>query len=287
MAGTVLYLTSCRKEERELICCCLVFNHYIKLEREMVVKRKRSPKTSPSKNRITGNTSGNGDVSHTKQSSVRSCIEIPQLQQGIAHFWLTGDSPLLVNNKLSVAHAIAEQYGKGKGKVAKSVKRTPEEEYAGCFYVMPDSKYPAPHAKASYGIPTSGIKKCACSAIRASGITDNTTVGLISKSFFVASDGGGLCKLEYKKLTRDERPVNIGSGVKTVPAMRYRPMFTDWRIRLRIKFNQMVLSEEQLINLFMYAGAYIGLCEMRAEKKQGECGSFFPEGLSPQDMRKG
>ena len=59
--------------------------------------------------------------------------------------------------------------------------------------------------------------------------------------------------------------------------MRHRPMFHDWSIKLRVKFNPSVLTPEAIVNLFMHAGQYVGLCEMRAEKKQGQCGGFFVE----------
>jgi len=141
---------------------------------------------------------------------------------------------------------------------------------------MPDSKYPAPHPKGSYGIPLSGIKKCVNAAIRLTGITDNTTIGLIQRSFFVLSDSGSyLAPIRFKKLERDIRPVNIGSAQKTTPIMRHRPMFHDWSVEVRVQYNDRVLSPEQIVNLFMYAGQYVGWGEMRAQKAQGECGGFI------------
>lgn len=206
-------------------------------------------------------------------------VLIPELKQAEFHLWLLGDRPLMVNNKLNVAVTIAELYGGpgGKSSSVKPVPRTVEQQYADAFYVMPDSKYPAPHPKGRYGVPASGIKKCACSAIRTTGITDNTTIGLIGKSFWVMEDGGGFCLIEGK-FTHDVRAVNIGSGAKTVPAMRHRPIWNDWQMKLRIKYNAKVLSPEQIVNLFMHAGQYIGLCELRAEKKQGACGGFVVKG---------
>ncbi|KKM16646.1 hypothetical protein LCGC14_1683750 [marine sediment metagenome] len=205
-------------------------------------------------------------------------VIIPPLEQAESEVWLIGDRPLMVNNKLSVAEGIAEKYDKGPGAYVPPPAPTPEEAYANTFYVLPDSKYDAPHPKGRYGVPSSGIKKCACSAIRTTGITDSITIGLIGKSFWVMEDSGGLCLVQFKKLICDRRPVNIGSGVKTVPSMRQRPMFLDWKIKIRVKFNAKVLSREQIINLFMHAGQYIGLCEMRAEKKQGQCGGFHVRG---------
>jgi hypothetical protein len=204
-------------------------------------------------------------------------ISIPPLMQAEIHLVLVGDRPLLVNNKLAVAEELDATYGPGARRTVPKAPPTPEECYIRSFYVLPDSKYAAPSLKARYGVPCSGIKKCACSAIRSTGITDNTTVGLIQRSFWVLEDSGGLCLLQFKRLEHDVRAVNIGSGQKTVPRMAHRPIFFDWRINIRIKYNPLTLSPETLFNLFMYAGQCIGLCELRAEKKQGQCGGFIVE----------
>lgn len=201
---------------------------------------------------------------------------IPPLEQGTIDLLLYGER-MMVNNKMATAEEVAETYDPahgGKMGQPKPRVKSKDEQYAGAFYAMPSSRYAPPNAKGKYGIPTSGIKKCACSAIRSTGITDNTTVGMLAKSFIVHEDEGGLCELKFKKLERDIRPVNIGSGQKTVPRMAHRPMFLDWSVKVRITFNTKVLTAEQVVNLFMHAGAYIGLCEMRAEKKQGSCGGF-------------
>jgi len=223
------------------------------------------------------NRDGKGSLkpASAKGKAETKTVVIPPLQQGEMTLLLVGDRPLLVNNKMNVAEEIAGQYGgRGKAGHVKKPRASHDEAYAKAFYVMPSSKQRPPHPKAKYGIPASGIQKCVCSAIRTTGITDNTTIGLIAKSFQVMADEAGLCELQFEKLERDVRAVNIGSCVKTVPDMRHRPMFHGWTITLRIKFNRAVLTEEQITNLFMHAGQYIGLCEMRAEKKQGECGGF-------------
>jgi len=208
-------------------------------------------------------------------------IIIPPLKKTEFEVRLVGDRPLMVSNKLSVIEKLDRIYGGsgGKASAVAEERASADEQYAAAFYVMPDSKYCPPDKRALYGIPTSGIKKCATAAIRMTGISDNTTVGLIGKSFFIMSDGGGLSRLHFKKLERDIRGVNIGSGQKTVPQLRHRPMFHDWYVDLRISFNNKILSPEQIINLLMHAGQYIGYGEMRAQKNQGECGGFIVEAL--------
>ncbi len=240
-------------------------------------------KTAKSKNRIA---EFNGDeIAYAKKGVAKVAaarvegkikrIEIPALQQGEIILRLIGDRPLMVNNKFAVAQALAEDYGGIGGKTAavKRAKPTPEQMYINAFYVLPDSKYPAPHPKGRYGVPASGLRKCFCTAIRATGITDNTLVGLIAKSFSVLADCGGLC-LIHGDFEKDIRFASIGQGAKVMPDMRYRPIWKKWEIHVKVLYNCKVLSPEQMVNLAMHAGQYVGLCEMRAEKKQGECGGF-------------
>lgn len=210
------------------------------------------------------------------ESSV-SVVDIPQLKQGVVTLRLVGDTPLMINNKMSVARDIAEQY-QGSGLRTKRPKAegvSVEEQYARAFYTLPSSPEPPPSPAGLYGVPTSGIKKCLTAAIRSAGFTDNTTIGLIGKSFRVLPDEGGLSLIRHNGFVRDERPVNIGSGQKTVPNMRCRPLFTEWEIHIRVIYNTKILSPEQIVNLAMHAGQYIGLCELRAQKNQGECGGFM------------
>lgn len=208
-----------------------------------------------------------------KKSSGSQLVDVPVLEQGCAILRLIGDSPMLVNNKASVAWAIAKRYqGSGQTKQVKAESRSPEEEYLGAFYTLPSSPEPPPSKKGLYGIPASGIKKCLQKGIRPAGFTDNTTVGLITKSFRICDDEGGLCLLRHNGFTMDARPVSIPQ--KTTPQIRYRPIFPEWELHVRILFNAKILSPTQLANLAMHAGQYIGLCELRAEKMQGECGGF-------------
>ncbi len=212
-----------------------------------------------------------------KKGLEKKGLEIPRLEQAIGVFRLIGDSPLLLNNKLSVAWAIAARYQGGKTKHVDFEEPTPDEAYAGAFYTLPSSPHPAPHAKGLYGVPASGIKKCLQKGIRPAGFTDNTTIGQIQKAFRVLEDEGGMCLIRHNGFSRDARPVNVGSGAKTVPNIRHRPIFPEWEIHVKIIFNQRILNVEQLCNLILYAGQYIGICELRAEKAQGECGGFSVE----------
>ena len=217
----------------------------------------------------------------TESNEVSSrVVEIPRLEIAESIILIEGSTPLLMNNKGPAGKVVAEEYRHGKAKfVGKRLKDySDKERYAMAFYVTPNSKFDPPSPKGAYGIPASGLKKCLDKAIRCTGESNNTVIGQIAKSFFVPADedSGGLCLIKFnpKDLIRDARLVNVGSGQKTVPQMRYRPLFKKWSCSVKVRYNTKSISIESLVNLFMYAGMYIGLCELRAEKKQGQCGGF-------------
>ena len=229
-------------------------------------------KKSTAKNRISSN--GQKKKAAVKNEP-RKVIQIPAPEQRTVDLLLVGDRPLMVNNKMNVAEELDERYS-GEGGKSGSVApphRSKDERYAMAFYVMPSSKHKPPSPKGKYGIPTSGINKCFGAGIRQSGISDNTTVGLIQKAVQIMADEAGLCHITFDRLERDVRPVSKGKN-SSVPEMRHRPMFHGWKCKIRVKYNPKLISLEGLINIFNYAGIWIGLCEMRAQKTTGECGGF-------------
>lgn len=244
------------------------------------MRRTAKRSSAVSANRVAKTASkSNGKAAGQKKAKKTETVRIviPPLKEKKIKLTIVGDSPLMTNNKFGVGARVADQYGGPGGKTGsiKPEELTPEEMYAAAFYVLPDSKHDAPHPKGRYGIPASGIFQCFCSAIRCTGINDNTTIGLMQKSFRIFADCGGLCLLQHKGFEMDKRLVNIGAQ-KTVPQWRYRPLFyPGWKIVLAITFNMKILTEESLVNLAQHAGQYIGLCELRKEKKQGECGGFI------------
>ena len=127
---------------------------------------KKSVDTRPQKaerNRVRKRSNGKGEgVVHTGAKQ----IIIPALRVHFLEMNLIGTTPLLVNNKMGIAEAIARQYDKSAGPRKPTETLTKEEQYLYAFYVLPTSKYKPPSPNALYGVPTSGVKKCACSALR-------------------------------------------------------------------------------------------------------------------------
>lgn len=202
-------------------------------------------------------------------------LKIPKMDLMTVYLGLAGDRPLMTSNKMNIAEAIALTYGSEGGATGKpKVKKpTPEEMYRNAFYVMGYSDHDPPSELGDYGIPASGIKKCFCSAIRQTGITNNTVVGVIQRSFLIQQFHRGLAPMTCEYFEMDTRAAGIGQGNKT-PDMRYRPMFHEWEVIVEVTYNPVVMTLDQLVNLGRYAGFYVGWGELRAEKMQGECGGF-------------
>ena len=79
--------------------------------------------------------------------------------------------------------------------------------------------------------------------------------------------------------------VRIGMGTADV---RFRPEFRDWSADVPIRFNEAVISVEQIVNLFNLAGFGVGIGEWRPEK-DGQWGMFHVGGRVEveRDERKG
>lgn len=237
-------------------------------------------KTGRAANRIASD--GNGKAAakaktkpkEKRQVVVPKKIVIPELVQKETTVVLVGTTPLMMNNKQFLAGGLATRYDPDGPKTkTPQVQLTPEQRYAGSFYVLADSKYEAPHEKARYGVPASGLKKCFDSAIRLTGISNNTEVSIIQRSYKVMPDVGPFVLLRHKGFHMDQRTAQPRDS-KT-PQWRYRAYFhVGWELRVRIRFNPLMLDEANLVNLIAHAGEYIGLCELRPEKKQSECGQF-------------
>jgi hypothetical protein len=67
-----------------------------------------------------------------------------------------------------------------------------------------------------------------------------------------------------------EDMVRVGMGTADI---RYRAQFWPWWVEVFVRYNNNVLSEAQISNLFNTAGFGVGVGEWRSEK-DGQHGSF-------------
>lgn len=219
---------------------------------------------------------GNGHAAKgTSKKSEQEVTKLPALEIRDFTIQIVGTTPLIVHAFSEKGRKAIEEKQQKKAKAAKAA-RDPEEEYRGCFYLMPGSG-PAGTKTARYGIPAAGFKKGAISACR---YTDGLTMTKANGAFFVLDDGGGLVEIEASDPVMRVDTVRIGPN--KVLDMRYRPEFAEWKCNLRIRYNAANLSAEQIVNLFHHAGFHVGYGEMRPEKGGYSYGMFEVRTAAPE-----
>ena len=201
----------------------------------------------------------------TKATKEEKSLKIPEINFGYATITLIGETPLIVNRFSEKSKAQMEE-GQTGGAKGKKPFRVIEEEYKNSLYKIPGGR-----GAKKYGIPAGGIRNCAVSACTfIDGVAKTTARG----SFQIMAEGGDLIPIKSKKgPVMDESIVRVGPWSNKSAMTRYRGRFDDWEVTFTVKYNQNVISAEQLLNLFENAGFAIGLCEWRPEKN-GSKGMF-------------
>ena len=84
--------------------------------------------------------------------------------------------------------------------------------------------------------------------------------------------------LDGRMQPRAQVLVRVGGQNKTAD-LRYRVMFEEWRIPLRVKYlSGAAVSIEQILNAINLSGFVVGIGEWRPERK-GQFGMFHVEGV--------
>jgi hypothetical protein len=181
-------------------------------------------------------------------------IILPQLNISIAEITLVGDSALICHAWSVKAREmmLAKQMKTAKqGKAAKD----PVQDYNDSLY---------PHPDGGYGFPAIAFKSAAVDACsHVSGVTKVEARG----AFHIIDDE--LIKIDGVPSMREDM-VRVGMGVADI---RYRGEFKSWKCKIRIRYNNNVLSLEQIVNLFNTAGFAIGVGEWRPSR-DGSKGMF-------------
>lgn len=198
-------------------------------------------------------------------------LALPPLALEEMEITIIGDSPLIVHSWSEKAKRLMfEKQTKAatRGREAKD----PHEDFLASSYRLSDGRH---------GIPAVGLKNAA--------VTACTSIGGITKvaarqAFFIVGDRsrsegaqeGSVASNSLVPLLAQEPPimredlVRVGMGTAD---LRYRAEYFPWATTFMIRFNKLVLSPEQIINLLDTAGFAVGLHEWRPER-DGDYGQF-------------
>lgn len=177
-------------------------------------------------------------------------MELPDLKIGIAVIRVRGASSLITHPFGEKAKKMIQDKQAGVARANKHDIRGPEQieqEYRDSMYIRDDGKY---------GFPAIGFKAAVVTAANDAGIQKV----LARRAFHIVGDE--LVEIEGEPAMRTDR-VTVGMGSTD---LRYRAEFKEWSAEFTIKYNQGVITLEQLVNLFRIAGFGVGVGEWRPEK---------------------
>lgn len=219
-------------------------------------------------NRISQNGHTNGappkdEITKAKKKQ----IDLARPKITTAKIRIVGLSDLIVKQlSEKTMDCLVNKQSKGSPRV--KAARDPEQDFLDSLYVMPGNKK-AGEKGARYGFPASGIKK---SVQTAAGrfLKDGTTLNgmIVAGSLFVipTEPGSDLVQIihsasdPYKRSDQGRNP-NSGGAV-----VIHRGAFSKWSMEFLVRYNESVLSIEQVATLFMWAGFSVGIGEWRPEK---------------------
>ena len=186
-------------------------------------------------------------------------IAAPKIRE--LHLGITGKSGLICHH---FSEKSRRQIQETQSKAAKGPKtaRDPEAEYEGAFYKLEGG---------GYGFPCAGFKK---SAIRAAKMLDGVNMTDARQMFFVEADDRDTTGVDCVRIHgTPEMRTDVVRLPGRVADLRYRPEIRDWSCVLRISYDEQMISDEQIVNLFWRAGYQVGIGDWRPEKN-GDFGRF-------------
>jgi hypothetical protein len=185
---------------------------------------------------------------------------------------VVGDSSLIVHKWSQKAIQMMLDKQKKKASVGREV-RNPEQEFVNTLYFIkgePEELTPETFQKAvkaaQFGFPSTAFKQSAISGGYRSGMTKDKVS--IAGSFHIDDE---FVHIVGTPTMRTDM-VRLG-GMGSPADIRFRAEFKEWSAIILIRYNEMTISAEQIVNLFNVAGFSVGVGEWRPEKN-GRFGMF-------------
>lgn len=171
---------------------------------------------------------------------------------------ITGTSPLIFHKWDEKAKKMMLDKQMKKASSNKREIRDPEKEYLATYYR---------NAAGKIAFPALSLKQSLIGACRN---VEGITMTLIRGAIFIVGDADGLIEVAYEKESMRQDMVRVGMGTAD---LRFRGQVEGWSMEFPVKWNNSVLSAEQVLNLFQIAGFSNGLGDWRPERN-GDFGTF-------------
>lgn len=230
-------------------------------------------------------------MNKAKKETENTIITIKPIKKIIADITVVGDTPLIVHawGIKAKREMLEAQQKKKVDKKAKAIRDPFSEFVEALYWITPKPEDDTPEAfeqavrdGAKFGFPVISFKQAATSAAYRAGLIPNQ-VGMKTSFFIEAIDGGFTDDgIELATIETPEPPecqesmVRIG-GINKTSDLRYRPIFRDWKMRLRVTlFDTGVFTMESIVNAIEMAGLMNGVGEWRIER-DGDFGRFHVE----------
>lgn len=204
-------------------------------------------------------------------SKVEVTIKAPSFKT--VQFKITGTAPLVVHKFSQKArHQIMQTQMEGQKARSKKVRKAKDfdEVYKEAFHVAEDGWY---------GVPASSFRSAMVSACRIVGykMTLAKLALFIEHDGFDADEGTPLVRIHGTPRKHEACARNDNGSID----IRVRPMWREWTMNVRVRFDSDLLAVEDVTNLLARAGIQVGICEGRPDSKNSTgvgWGTFSIEG---------
>lgn len=196
-------------------------------------------------------------------------INIPQVRIQRLTIKIIGDAPLVSHAWSEKAKQMMRDTQMKKAKRGKEAK-DPWADFCGSLYWIsekPENPTQEDVDNAVFGMPAIGFKR---SAVDACSHVDGVTKVEARGAFHI---NGEYVQIQGTPKMREDM-VRVGMGSAD---LRYRGEFWPWSATFELRYNENVLSAEQVINLFNTAGFALGIGEYRPQRN-GSWGLFHVAG---------
>ena len=191
-----------------------------------------------------------------ERSSAALTVTPPTLE--IQTFHIRGDAPLVQHkfSEKSRKEMLEKQTATTKAKKVREPRELEDEYLAALHRDITDSWY---------GHPCAAFRSALISACRVAGLVmTRAKLSVFVMHDGVGVDGSPLVRLRGKPVMF-ESAVRLESGVASVAI---RPIWHEWEADLRIRYDADQLTQTDVVNLLLRAGAQVGVGEGRPDSKK-------------------